>query len=104
VCDDGAVNRRRLPWLLSIALIAVGSVTAHTVGYLAFVGSGERGDEVAESSHGVAAHAPLVLAILVAAVAVGLLSRIVSVTRGRSPGGASVRWFFVLPPLSTGGS
>jgi hypothetical protein len=24
------VNRRRLPWLLSIALIAVGSVTAHT--------------------------------------------------------------------------
>ncbi len=50
------MNRRRLPWLLSIALIAVGSVTAHTLGYLAFVGSGERGDEIAESSHGLAAH------------------------------------------------
>jgi len=42
---------------------------------------------------------PLGLAILVAAVAVGVLSRIVSVARGRLPGGPSVRWFFVLPPL-----
>jgi hypothetical protein len=42
---------------------------------------------------------PLVLAILVVAVAAGVLSRIVSVARGRSPGGASARWFFVLPPL-----
>lgn len=65
------MNCRRLLWLLSIALIAVGSVTAHTLGYLSFVGSGERDDEVAESSHGLAAHLPLVLAILVAAVAVG---------------------------------
>lgn len=93
------VNRRRLPWLLSLGLIAVGSVTAHTLGYLAFAGSGERGDEVAGRSHGVAAHVPLVVAILVAAVAMGLLSRIVSAARGRSPGGASMGWFFVLPPL-----
>jgi hypothetical protein len=50
VCEHGAVNRRRLPRPLSIAPIAVGSVTAHTVGYLAFVGSGERDDDVAESS------------------------------------------------------
>src|SRR5438093_1000471 len=99
ICDHGSVNRRRLPWLLSIALIAAGSVTAHSLGYLAFAGSAERGDEVVESSHGLAANVPLVLAILVAAAVVGLLSRIVSVARGRAPGGASVRWFFVLPPL-----
>jgi hypothetical protein len=93
------VKRSRLPWLLSIALIAVGSVTAHALGYLAFAGSGERGSEVGENSHGLAAHVPLVLAILVAAVVVGLLSRIVSAARRRSLGGASARWFFVLPPL-----
>jgi hypothetical protein len=93
------MNRRRLPWLLSLGLIAVGSVTAHTLGYLAFAGSGERGAEVAESSHGPAAHLPLVLAILAAAIVVGVVSRIVSTVRGRAPGGASARLFFVLPPL-----
>ena len=94
-----AVRRPRLPWLLSIVLIALGSVTAHTLGYLAFTGSGERGSEVGENSQGLAAHVPLVLAILVAGVAVGLLSRLVSAARRRSIGGASARWFFVLPPL-----
>ena len=93
------MTRRRLPWLVSLGMIAAGSVTAHTLGYLAFASSAERGDEVAEHSHRVAAHLPLILAILSAAVVVGVVSRIVSTVRGHSAGGASMRLFFVLPPL-----
>ena len=99
MCDHGGVNKRRLPWLLSIALIGLGSVTAHSLGYLAFARAGERGGEVAEGSHGLESHLPLLLAMLGAAVAVGVLSRIVSAARGRPAGDASVRWFVLLPPL-----
>lgn len=93
------MNHRRLPWLLSLGLIAAGSVTAHALGYLAFAGSAERGDEVAEHSHSVAAHLPLILAILAAAIVVGAVSHIVSTIRGHSPRRGPIRSFFVLPPL-----
>jgi hypothetical protein len=82
-----------------MALIAIGSIMAHALGYLAFIDPGERGEEVAANAHGLAAYVPLVLAILVAAVVVGLLSEAVSRANGRARGGASVRWFLVLPPL-----
>src|SRR5437870_735176 len=96
-----AVNRRRLPWLLSVPLIVAGSLGAHALGSLLFHGRAtEQGaDEVTRASGGYAAQLPIVIGVLAALAFVGIGVRI---QRSRNPGtrGVAPLWFLTLPPVS----
>lgn len=95
------VNRRRLPWLLSVPLIVTGSVGAHALGSLLVNGRAtEHGaDEVTRATGGYAAQLPIVIGVLAALALVGIGVRIQG---SRDPGtrGVAPLWFLALPPLS----
>jgi hypothetical protein len=82
---------RRLPWLLSLPMMAGGCLAAHSVGYRLAAPSD------AEMGHGYLALAPLVLAI---GVALGIVAAARSALTGRTHTGASTRLFALLPPLA----
>ena len=94
--------RRRLPWLLALPLMAVGSFVAHLIGYNASPSSGaESGRElVARSSTGIAAHLVLAAGIIGAVGGLAGASWLVSFVRGRARHGASPSLFFWLPPVA----
>jgi hypothetical protein len=89
------MNRRRLAWLLSVSLAAVGSVAAHALGLL----SHAEGPGYLEVGPEPAAHVPLLAGLLAAVVLTGLANRAWSLLRRRPPRPLSPGWFVVVPPL-----
>jgi hypothetical protein len=82
---------RRLPWLLSLPLMATGCLGAHSVAYRLFEPTGS------EAGHGYLALAPLVLAL---GVSLGIVTAARSTLAGSARAGAPVQLFAVLPPLA----
>jgi hypothetical protein len=81
----------RLPWLLSLPLMAAGCLAAHSAAY--------RLAEPAapEQAHGYLAPAPLVLGIV---LALGFVAALRSIVRGRTRTGVPAHLFALLPPLA----
>jgi hypothetical protein len=85
------MQKRRLPWLLSLPLMAAGCLAAHSAAYRLVEHT------AAEPSHGYLAMAPLVLAI---AVALGVVAALRSVLAEQSAAGVPPYLFALLPPLA----
>jgi hypothetical protein len=90
------VNRQRLCWSLSVALAAVGSLAAHTLGYLPHVAEGR---EHLEAGPEPAPHVPLLVGVLAALALTYLANRAWRILRRRPPRPLSPGWFVVVPPL-----
>jgi hypothetical protein len=82
---------RRLPWLLSLPLMATGCWAAHAVAYRVVE------QPAADPGHGYLALAPLALAI---GLALGIVAAARSALAGSAPAGAPVQLFGFLPPLA----
>jgi hypothetical protein len=85
------MQNRRLPWLLSLPLMAAGCLGAHSAAYRLVEPAGQ------EPAHDYLTIVPLLIAI---GVAVGLVAALGSVLAGRSGAGAPVHLFALLPPLA----
>lgn len=94
--------RDRLPWLIVLPLMVVGSVAAHLLSYPLVAarveGGGHEGAE--RSSSGLAAHSVLPLGLVAALLAAGGLSWLLALARSRQGRGASPWLFLVLPSLA----
>ncbi len=96
------MERRHLPWLLSVLLILGGSVGAHVLGYELFGPedhhvAGHTGEEITSGGGPLLLQLPWLVGALGALLAVGFACRLL-VSR-RAGGGASPAWFFLLPPV-----
>jgi hypothetical protein len=85
------MQNRRLPWLLSLPLMAAACLAAHSAAYRLVEPAAP------EPAHGYLTIASLLVAI---ALAVGLVALIASVAAGRSRAVMPVRLFALLPPLA----
>jgi hypothetical protein len=85
------MHDRRLPWLLSVPLMAAGCLGAHSAAYRLVEPS------PAEAAHGYLALAPLPIAL---AAAIGMVAAVRSVLAGKIRGGAPIYAFAILPPLA----
>jgi hypothetical protein len=90
------MNRRRLTWLLSVSLAAVGSLAAHALGLLPHAAEGP---EHVEAGPEVAPHLPLLAGLLAAVVLTGLANRTWNALRRRPARPLAPGWFLVVPPL-----
>jgi hypothetical protein len=90
------VNRRRVSWLVSGLLAAVGSLTAHTLGLLPHAVEGPGHTEAGPEP---TAHLPLAAGLITAIVEVSLLSRAWNSVRGRPTQPLAPVWFVAVPPL-----
>jgi hypothetical protein len=90
------VNRRRLTWLLSVALAAVGSLAAHTLGYLPHVAEARAHTEGGPEP---ALQVPLLVGLVTAVALTWLANRAWSALRRRPAGSLPPGWFLVVPPL-----
>lgn len=98
--DVVAMERRRLAWFVSLPLVAVGSLLAHSASYrLVAPHEHERGPLLADTGHGyLAAWGSLLLAVLLAVVLLGLVVLAIEGARG-SPRPRASTWPFALLPL-----
>jgi hypothetical protein len=85
------MQNRRLPWLLSLPLMAAGCLGAHSAAYRLVEPTAQ------EPAHGYLALAPLLLAI---GIALGAVAALRSVMTGRARAGAPAHLFALLPPLA----
>jgi hypothetical protein len=85
------MQNRRLPWLLSLPLMAAGCLGAHSAAYRLVESS------TPEEAHGYLALAPLLIAI---AAAIGMVAALRSVLAEKTRGGAPIYAFALLPPLA----
>jgi hypothetical protein len=85
------MQNRRLPWLLSLPLMAAGCLAAHSAAYRLIEHS------AAQPAHGYLGLAPLLVAI---GVALGVVAALRSVLAGSEPAGAPPYLFALLPPLA----
>ncbi len=94
------MERRRIAWLLSLALMAVGGVVAHMLAYR-FVAPHPyaRGRMLESTGHGYLEHLPLCLAICGAVAVFALLASVVTRVRGGRALHAPVWLFALVPPL-----
>jgi hypothetical protein len=90
------MSRRRLSWILSVALATVGSLAAHALGLLPH--AGEAAGHV-EAGPEAAAHLPLLAGLLAAVVVTGLAHRAWNAIRRRPARPLAAGWFVVVPPL-----
>jgi hypothetical protein len=94
--------RRRLPWLIVLPLMVVGSVAAHLLSYPLVAaraeGGGREGTE--RSSSGLAAHSVLPLGLVAALLGAAGVSWLLAFACGRRRRGASPWLFLVLPSLA----
>jgi hypothetical protein len=90
------VNRRRLTWLVSVALAAAGSLAAHAMGLLPHAAEGPGHMETGPEP---AAHVPLLAGLLAAVVLTWLANRAWSALRRRPARSLPPGWFLVVPPL-----
>jgi hypothetical protein len=81
----------RLPWLLSLPLMAAGCLGAHSAAYRLIEHSAR------EPAHGYLGLAPLLIAI---GVALGVVAALRSVLAGHAPAGVPPYLFAILPPLA----
>jgi hypothetical protein len=89
MCNDSEV-RRQLPWLIAMPLAVVGTLAGHSVGYRGAVPDGhERGRLLASTGHGYLEHAPLLIALCVALVALGFVATVLAALRGRETTGGT---------------
>ena len=79
-----------------MALAAVGSLAAHTLGYLPHVAEGR---EHLEAGPGPGPHVPLLVGLLAALALTWLANRVWRILRRRPPRPLSPGWFVVVPPL-----
>jgi hypothetical protein len=97
------MERRRLAWLVSLPLMAVTSLLAHSVSYrIASPGEHERVRLLAETGHAHLAYRPLLVAALLTLVLLGLVVLAFEAARGRSrpPSSSfSIAPFALLPLL-----
>lgn len=84
------MQNRRLPWLLSLPLMAAGCLGAHSAAYRLV-------QPTAETDHGYLALAPVLLAI---GVALGIVAALRSVLAGHTRAGVPAHLFALLPPLA----
>src|SRR5712691_6710343 len=98
--------RRRLPWLIALPLMAVGSLAAHALSYLlggvGGVASADGDIHVGSdrTSAGFAAHSVLPAGLLVALVIAAGAAWLFGGARGERKRGASLWLFCTLPPLA----
>jgi hypothetical protein len=90
------MSRRRLSWLLSVALAAVASLAAHALGLLPHAAEGP---EHVEGEPEAAPHLPLLAGLLAAVVLTGLAHRAWDALRRRPARPPAAGWFLVVPPL-----
>jgi hypothetical protein len=81
----------RVPWLLSLPLMAAGCLGAHSAAYRLVEPT------TPESAHAYLAAAPLVLAV---GIALGVVAALRSVLAGRIQAGSPAYLFALLPPLA----
>ncbi len=94
------MERRRIAWLLSLALMAVGGLLAHLLAYrLVAPHEPARHHMLERTGHGYFEHLPLCLAVCGVVVALGLLVSVVGRLRGGRPLHAPVWLFALLPPV-----
>jgi hypothetical protein len=93
------MERRRIAWLLSLALMAVGGLLAHLLAYR-FVAPHPhaRGRMMESTGHAYLDHLPFCLAVCGAVMGFALLACIVGRLRGGRPLHAPI-WLFALVPL-----
>lgn len=95
------VNRRRLVWVLCLALAAIGSLAGHWLAYvLAAPGHAERAGLLAGTGHGYLAYAPVVVGLCVAAILVSLVGCVVHAKGGQRNVGMPPLLFAVLPAVA----
>jgi hypothetical protein len=85
------MRNRRLPWLLSVPLMAAGCLAAHSAAYRLVEHSSQ------ETAHGYLGLAPLLIAI---GVALGVVATLRSVLSGNEPAAMPPYLFALLPPLA----
>jgi hypothetical protein len=95
------IVRRLSAWIVAVPVMVAATEIAHNVAYrIVYPQAGVRWRMLAASGHGYMAHAPLVLGVGFALVAVGLLSVLVDAAR-RRPATRVAPWAFaLLPPLA----
>jgi hypothetical protein len=94
-----AMRRRRLAWLLSLALMAIGGLFAHILAYRLVAPHPARHEELLSSSgHGYHAHWAVCFAVCATVALIGLARVIVDRARGQKPLRLPLWVFGVLPP------
>jgi hypothetical protein len=94
-----AVERRRIAWLLSFALMAAGAVTAHALAYRLAAPTHHMDSSMhAHTSHGYIGHLDACLAICAAAAVLALVGSLVSRARRGHLLRAPLWLFAVVPP------
>ena len=82
--------RRWLVWPIAVPLAVVGTLAGHSVGYrVAVPDAHERAHVLASSGHGYLAYAPLLIALCVALVAVGVVAMVLAAVRGSDTSGGT---------------
>ena len=107
-CENAAVGRVRLPWMLAVPLVVAGSIAAHLVGYTATrvtaQGGHEEGGELSglheRASSGYAGHAVLWLGLIGALATVFGIRALVARRNGSTSRGVGAGCFFLLPLLA----
>ena len=94
-----AMERRRLAWLLSLALMAVGGLVAH-VAVFRLIGADPslRGRMLHDGGHGYAAHWRACLAVCATVAIAGLVLSVAAAARRGRPLRVPVWLFAVVPP------
>ena len=95
------MERRRVAWLVSLALMGVGGVLAHLLAYrLAVPDPGARGEMLAHTGHGGASgHWQLCFAVCGSIALVGILASLVDRLRGGGPLRVPLWVFALVPPV-----
>ena len=82
--------RRWFVWPIAVPLAVVGTLAGHSVGYrVAVPDAHERAHVLASSGHGYLAYAPLLIALCVALVAIGVVAMVLAAVRGSDTSGGS---------------
>jgi hypothetical protein len=82
--------RRWFVWPIAVPLAVVGTLAGHSVGYrVAVPDAHERAHVLASSGHGYLAYAPLLIALCVALVAVGVVAMVLAAVRGSDTTGGT---------------
>jgi hypothetical protein len=94
------MERRRIAWLLSLALMAVGGLFAHMLAYYVVEPHNHaRGAMMEQTGHAYLQHWPLCVSVCGVVVALGLLASIGGRLRGGRPLHAPVWLFALVPPV-----
>ena len=102
MCHDDDM-RRWLAWPISVPLAVIGTLAGHSAGYrVAVPDAHERAHVLASSGHGYLAYAPLVIAVCVAAAALGFIATVLAGVRGddRAAGTRRLALIAALAPVA----